>query len=77
MNKERRERLRNVIRAIQNVTDNLKSILDDEQWAYDSMPENLQCSMRGSDSEEAISTMEEAQENLQQAIDLIQDVIDI
>ena len=74
MNKERRERLRNVIRAIQNVTDNLKSILDDEQWTYDSMPENLQCSMRGLDSEEAINIMEEAQENLQQAIDLIQDI---
>ena len=39
------------------------------------MPENLQGSMRGSDSEEAINLMEEALGNIEAAIDTINEII--
>ena len=47
----------------------LEDIKNDEEEYFDNMPENLQGSMRGMDSEEAISNMDDALEVLEQAID--------
>ena len=47
----------------------LEDIKNDEEEYYDNMPENLQGSIRGMDSEEAISNMDDALEVLEQAID--------
>ena len=49
--------------------DELENICSDEQDYFDNMPENLQGSMRGMDSEEAIDTMNEAIEGIDNAIE--------
>ena len=59
MNKQRRKEIANAIRQIENV---VSSILDDEEEAFDNMPENLQYSERGDMSQEA-------QDNLSGAVD--------
>ena len=41
------------------MADSTKNYLDEEEEYYDNMPENLQGSMRGTDAEEAIDTIEE------------------
>ena len=71
MNKQRRNKIKNIINWLEKLTENdLKSIniiklniekvLDEEQDAYDNIPENLQYSRRGEESEEAIDSLQEA-----------------
>ena len=65
MNRERRKA---ILRAIANIESILQDILSDEQEAYDNMPESLQESENG-----LISA--EAQENLESAIDALEEAI--
>lgn len=69
MNNTRRKELSEIIKDLGTVQDKddlyatiseLECIKDDEQYYYDNIPENLQCSQRADDSEEAIDNMEEA-----------------
>lgn len=75
MNNQRRKELANIVATMENICtvdiDELKgiksdieSVLWDEEFAFESMPENLQYSMRGEASQEA-------QDNMNEAIDLI------
>ena len=68
MNKSRRQRIRDIRREIESCKENLQKILDEEQDYFDNMPENLQGSMRGSDSEDTIDTMENCIEDLENII---------
>lgn len=53
----------------------LSSILNEEQDAFDNMPEGLQVSYRGMCSEDAIDNMEEASEKLDEVIELLNDIV--
>ena len=68
VNKQRRQKIRDVKKEIENCKENLQKILDEEQDYFDNMPENLQGSVRGSDSEDAIDTMESCIEDLENII---------
>ena len=68
MNKLRKQKIREIRKEIENCKDSLQKILDEEQDCFDNMPENLQGSMRGSDSEDAIDTMESCIEDLENII---------
>ena len=65
MNNKRRKEIANAIRQIENV---VSSILADEEEAFDNMPESLQGSERG-------DTSQEAQGNLNSAIDALEEAI--
>lgn len=68
MNKERRNRIAEAISAIGKIESLIQNILDDEREAYENMPEGLQMSEIGMISEEA-------QDNLDAAIDALGDAI--
>ena len=68
MNKQRRQKIRDVRKEIENCKENLQKILDEEQDYFDNMPENLQGSLRGSESEDAIDIMEKGVEELDNII---------
>ena len=80
MNNQRRKELANIITTMESVRmpidiadlEGIKSdiefVLMDEEMAFESMPENLQYSMRGEASQEA-------QDNMNEAIDLIDEFI--
>ena len=80
MNNQRRRELANIVVAMESVSmpvdidelegikSDIESVLWDEEFAFESMPENLQYSMRGEASQEA-------QDNMNQAIDLIDEFI--
>ena len=65
MNNKRRKEIISVINDIEDV---INTILEEETEAFDNMPENLQCSERGCQSEEA-------QDNLNRAIELLDEVV--
>ena len=82
MNKQRREKIGKLKARIQStkielkqVSSELSSILNEEQDAFDNMPEWLQSSYRGMCSEDAIDSMEEASEKLDEAIELLDDIV--
>ena len=80
MNNQRRKELNNIATAMESVSmpvdidelegikSDIESVLWDEEFAFESMPENLQYSMRGEASQEV-------QDNLNEAIDLIDEFI--
>lgn len=90
MNKSRRKRIAVAIRDLEKTTkhnfidnyidfikDEIEDILWEENDAYDNMPENLQYSIRGEESSEAIDNLQEAVDLLEEAINLINDIDDI
>ena len=79
MNNQRRKELNNIVAAMENVStpvdiEELEGIKSDiemvliEEMAFENMPEGLQYSMRGEASQEA-------QDNMNEAIDLIDEFI--
>lgn len=75
MNNTRRKRINElktqidfVNSTLKEVSKKLSSILSEEQDAFDNMPEGLQSSYRGMCSEDAIDSMEEASEKLDEVI---------
>lgn len=58
MNKDRREELLDVTQLLDEAIDRLEEIRDDEQDAFDSLPEGLQYSSRGDAMQEAIDTLD-------------------
>lgn len=74
MNKQRRKEIMDNIKFIENIKGNLENILSDEEFYYDNMPENLQGSMRGEASEEAIDILTNAIDNLEDIIDSLQEI---
>ena len=75
MNNQRRQQLRKWIVKQQNIKSELESILADEEWYFDSMPENLQGSMNGMNSEEAIDKMNDAIACMEEAVENIEEII--
>ena len=82
MNNNRRKRITEVKGKLQAEINNLKLIstelsviLNEEQDAFDNMPEGLQSSYIGSCSEDAIDNMEEASEKLDEVIELLSEIM--
>lgn len=59
MNKQRRQDLLDVSALLSEASGRLNEIREEEQEAFDNMPEGLQCSSRGETMQEAIDTMDE------------------
>lgn len=74
MNKERRTKINNIVKKLDVALNDLKEVLFEEEMVFDNMPENLQGSMRGEESEEAIDLMNEALESLQSAYDNLDNI---
>ena len=70
MNRARRMRLSDALELIAQA----KDILDEEQEAFDNLPENFQYGERGEQMEEYISDIEEAFDNLEEAEGLISEI---
>ena len=70
MNKQRRSVLRDLIERLNPIRDELESVKDEEQDAYDNLPDGLRDGMRG-------EMMAETVDGLQEAIEALEnDVID-
>jgi hypothetical protein len=61
MNKDRRARL-------QSAADVIRDVMDEEQAAYDNLPENFAAADRGQNMSEAIDSMDEALNSLDEVI---------
>lgn len=75
MNNERRKQLKSWVEKAKVLKFQLEQIESEEEEAFDNMPEGLQSSYRGMCSEDAIDSMEEASEKLDEAIELLSDIV--
>ena len=71
MNKDRRKQIDEAGSVLQDALALIEQIRDDEQEAFDNMPESLQQSDRGTASEAAIEELDDSVGNLQYIIDTI------
>jgi hypothetical protein len=74
MNKERRKRIADAIVAISKIESLIQNILDDEQEAYENMPEGVKISENGMVSEEAQDNLDSAIEALEEAISCLEEI---
>ena len=77
MNKQRRKVIRELIEQAQALSQQIEEVLNEEQDYYDYMPENLQYSERGQNTEEAISNLEEAQSDIEDCISYLESAIEL
>ena len=71
MNKTRRKAIQDAVKRIESLVQN---ILDEEQEAYDNMPESLQESENGLISVDAQDNLEAAIDALEEAISYLEDI---
>ncbi len=76
MNKQRRNRLQKVIDKLEELKEEVSSICEEEQEAYDNMPEGFKDAERGQQIYENISTLEDQESNFDDLIGYLQEVID-
>lgn len=69
MNNIRRKQIQRIWDAVSAVQSDLEDIQNDEQEAYDNLPESLQYSERGEAMENAISELEDAISSLEELLE--------
>lgn len=73
MNNDRREELLDVTDLLEQAIDRLNEIRDDEQEAFDSMPEGLRYSSKGDAMQEALDTLDEFEDSIASIRDQIEE----
>lgn len=76
MNKARRKNLASLSEEIETLRSLVESVMEEEQEAFDNLPEGIQYSERGERMEEIISYIEYAVSNLEEACENLQEAID-
>ena len=77
MNKQRRKALKEIIGKLENQKAAIEAILDEEQEAYDNIPESLQDTDRANQIYENIDALQDAIDNLEsEVIDALQELVD-
>lgn len=76
MNKVRRNHLDEAISKIQEQLEMIMYVKDEEEEAYENMPESLQGSERGEQMSECIDTLDEAINTLDDVIASLQEIVD-
>lgn len=74
MNKQRRDRIQKIKYTLRSIKDELNFVLDEEQLIFDNIPENLQGSIKGAESEEAIDILDECLEDLEKIINRLTEI---
>lgn len=69
VNNQRRSRLKQAVELLNRVSFMVSSVLDEEEDAFDNIPENLQGSERYEKTEDAIDCLNDASENIDAAIE--------
>lgn len=72
MNNTRRKAIQNIMDKLEELMEEIEAIKDEEQEAYDNLPEFLQNSERGEAMDSAVYNLDDAAENVQLVIDALE-----
>lgn len=73
MNKQRRKIINGAITKLEEAQIELESVKDDEEEAFNNLPESLQSGDRGEAMSEAIDNLESAISSIEEAADYLRD----
>lgn len=76
MNKQRRKEIQTISNDLLPLMTSIEDLLAEEQDYFDNMPENLQSSEKAEISENAISYLEEALDNIRECIDNLESILE-
>lgn len=76
MNKARRKWLEDIIGKLEEQKDELDSLINEEQEAYDNMPESLQDGERGTAMYDSISDLESERDSLEDVMQNLQEILE-
>lgn len=76
MNKARRKMLQDIVDALDEQKSSIETVQEEEQDAYDNLPEGIQCSERGETMENNVSEMEGIASELEDLIERIREIIE-
>ena len=72
MNNQRRTFLTKVAKQLDGLLADIQAISDEEQEAFENMPDSLQGGERGEESQEAVNTLEDVIGAIEEAVDELQ-----
>lgn len=75
MNKQRRKELSDLLGQLQDIRERLENLRDDEQSAYENMPENLRDSERGEAAQNMIYNLDDAFTEIDNACDTLEEIV--
>ena len=76
MNKERRKLIQNIIDRLGEIREDIDTVTEEERDYCDSIPENLQGSERYDRAEEAVTNLEDAMDNVDEAIGMLESAME-
>lgn len=75
MNKDRRKRIQDVKDQLLNLLTEIEEIKDEEQEAYDNLPESLQEGGKGEKMSEAIDNLDSAYSSLEEVAEYLEEAL--
>lgn len=75
MNNKRRKRLEEVTRSLEEAQFVVQEVLDEEQNAFDNIPENLVDGVRAESLSDAIGFLEDCADEIDEAIESLENAI--
>jgi len=75
MNKARRKAIETISDKLTELQEDLQAIREEEEEAYDNLPEGIQDSERGEAMQEAMDNLESAESSIQDAIDYLGELL--
>lgn len=75
MNKERRKKIEVIKDSFLDLQEDLQALLDEEQEAYDNLPESLQESEKGERMSSSIENIDSAMSSLGEVIEFLDELI--
>jgi len=76
MNNTRRKAIKAIMDRLQDLMDDIEALKDEEQEAYDNLPESIQNSERGEAMDSAIYNLDDAAENVQLVLDALEEAME-
>lgn len=76
MNKQRRKWLEDIVGKLDEQKNELSSLIDEEQGAYDNMPESLQDSERGEAMSDTLDALQTEMDNLEDVTQNLQEILE-
>lgn len=76
MNNTRRKQIQGIIDKLEELKSDIEILKDEEQEAFDNLPEGIQASERGEAMETAAYNLDEAYESLDSVIDSLTESIE-
>lgn len=74
MNKTRRKTISKIVDQLAKISDELENIQNEEEEAYENLPENLQCSQIADDMSGYIDLLSDATQNINDARDYLEEI---